>query len=419
MIYICKDIFLLSFIIECQFTQTFMNYKKIRGGLYLSEYINPSEFYYSEIFPNGIYAHYAGECTYMPIPDSLSKTQTTPMVKNVLSHGLYFCKKVYISSDGQKKILISEILNPSTTLASWPVDLIRIDGKEENRDNFEPVDLKHLYCDEYHNIEEKPANYAILFPYEKRASSGRGGYAYYVSLDNWLKSVPINQRNYENNQIKKICLNICRAIADFNREGYLYFDFSLSRFMVLSDLKVVPEYTNLLMNKCSIKKLTAKYGLVPLDFVVPHLYFKYNDGQNESQRSPDDEFNIETQNYSLAAMLFYLMFGRKPYEGQRLMQNHDDESDPVKHYAYLKNFYLKDENIDFIFDDSHENQNLLVDDYTDIFSTDIRLWNECPKELQEMFGYVLQRQNALRDPYVRAPKADSWVDIFEKLGWGT
>ena len=100
------------------------------------------------------------------------------------------------------------------------------------------------------------------------------------------------------------------------------------------------------------------------------------------------------------------------------MQNQDDESNEVSHYAYLKNYYLKEENIHFIFDDSYENPNLLTDDYTDMFSRDIELWRNCPQELRELFLNALQRQSALRTPYTHAPEPGTWVHTFESLGWG-
>lgn len=388
----------------------------------MSDYINPNELYYSAVFPNGIYAHYVNDNISIPIPDSLTKTKITPTVRNILTHEVFFCKRIFIGSDAQKAILIREILNPSNNYASWPVDIIAIDEIDANTDNLVPAELRHLYCDEYHSTKEQKTNYALLFPYLKKDTSGRGGYAYYTPLDVWLRNEPLSQRTYKNDKIKRVCYNLAHVLSRINRDGYVYFDFSTSRFMLKSDLTVMPEYSNLLMEKTlNTKKygkdLSAKYGLIPLDFVDPFIYFRHNSEQINSDSASKD-FNLAAQNYSLAAMLFYLMFGRKPYEGHRLMQNRDDESDEVSHYAYLKNYYLKEENIHFIFDDSYENPNLLTDDYTDMFSGDIELWENCPKELKELFISALQRQSALRDPYTRAPKPGTWVHAFESLGWG-
>lgn len=389
----------------------------------MGTYIDSAELYYSEIFPNGIYAHFRDDGVALPIADSFSKTQTTSVVKNILSHELFYCKKIFLSSDEQKKIITSEILNPSSTLTSWPVDLVAIGDDTGNTDSYESLNLRHLYCDEYHSISVSQPNYILLFPYDKKDSSGRGGYAYYIPLDNWMKSVPLGQRNYKNDKIRKICRGICESIARFNREGYVYFDFHLSRFMVLPDLGVVPEYTNLLINKALGKKknakvLTAEYGNIPLEFVLPYAYFVDNNMKAAWESDNGNLFAMPAQNYSLAAMLFFLMFNRKPYEGQRLMQNQDDETDQVGHYAYLKNLYLQEENIDFIFDNTHDNPNLIIDDYADFFSNDIKLWNECDKEIKEMFIKSLKRKSAMKDQYVLAPNASSWVNLFEKLGWG-
>ena len=388
----------------------------------MSDYINPNELYYSAVFPNGIYAHYVNDNISIPIPDSLTKTKITPTVCNILTHEAFFCKRVFIGSDAQKTILIREILNPSNNFASWPVDIIAIDEEDANKDNLVPAGLRHLYCDEYHSIKEPKTNYALLFPYLKKDTSGRGGYAYYTPLDVWLRNEPLSQRTYRNDKIKRVCYNLAHVLSRINCDGYAYFDFSLSRFMLTSDLSVVPEYSNLLMDKTlstkkCMKELSAKYGSFPLDFVDPFVYFRHNAEQIESEDLSKD-FNLATQNYCFAAMLFYLMFGRKPYEGQRLMQNRDDATDEVSHYAYMKNYYLKKENIHFIFDDSYENPNLLIDDYTDMFSDDIELWKSCPLELRELFIGALQRQSALREPYARAPKPGIWVHAFEALGWG-
>lgn len=387
----------------------------------MSKYINPDELYYSEIFPNGIYAHYQNDNIPIPIPDLLAKIKTTPVVKNVLTHELFFCKKVYVGSDVQKDILIKEILNPCINYASWPVDLIRIDDNYGKKDNLVPSDLRHLYCDEYYDIKEPEFNFALLFPCLKKDASGRGGYAYYTPMDIWLKNLPLEERTYRNDKIKKICYNLAYVLMQTNREGYVYFDFSLSRFMLKSDLSVVPEYSNLLVDKISSEKnctkdLSAEYGFIPLDFADPFIYFKHN-GRNHELNRRTSGFNIATQNYCLAAMLFYLMFGRKPYEGYRLMQNQDVESDEVSHYAYLTNYYLKKENIHFIFDDSYENPNLLTDDYTDLFSRDIELWKNCPQRLRTLFISALQRQSALRTPLSLAPAPYTWVHSFKSLGW--
>ena len=391
------------------------------GGNILGNYIEPSKLYYSEIFPNGVYTHCENQVVPLPIPDTLNKVKNTQIVKNILTHKLFFCKKIY-SSSKQKDVLISEILYPSSHVASWPVDLIKIEKIDENK-HIDIVDLRHLYCDEYHNVQEYAANYILLFPYYENDSTCRGGYAYYTPLDAWLKNEPITQKNYKNNNIKRICVSIVHALNKVNKDGYTYFDFNLSRFMLKPDFTVVPEYTNLIMNKDLTnkkitKELSLQYGLIPLDFIEPFVYLSNSTQQSNGRTEKTILFNMSTQNYSLAAMLFYLMFGRKPYEGNRLMQNQDDIDDNVSHYAYLRNLYLKDENIHFIFDNSYDNPNLLTDEYTDMFATEIGLWNECPKELRKIFTNTLNRQNTLRESYVRAPKPDSWVHLFDSLGWG-
>lgn len=381
-------------------------------------YIDPKGLYYSEIFHSGIYAHCEGDVVSSPVPDTLNTT----IVKNILTNATFFCKKIHISSSEQKKILINEILHPGLSLASWPVDLISITGGAKKDDHIQPVSVAHRYSDNYHVSEEKNANYILLFPYNKRDLSGRGGYAYYTPLAVWLEKEPINQRNYNNDKIKKICFGIVRTLYELNKEGYAYYDFSLSRFMVRSDLSVVPEYTNLLSYECrktksDTKELTAKYGNIPLEYIEPFLYFRENEEHNNAE-DVAGAFGFITQNYSLAAMLFDLMFARKPYEGQRLMQNQDDRFDEVGHYAYLKNLYLKNDNIHFIFDDTYNNPNLLSDRYTDMFSDDIKLWKACPAEIRELFVNALCRQNALREHDSLAPKPEDWIHTFERLKWG-
>ena len=388
----------------------------------MSGYIKAQELYYSEFLPNGIYAHYENNCVSLPIPDSLSQANAVPLVKNILTHELFYCKKLYIDSSEQKTIIINEILNPSSKFASWPVDLLSISVDSEKTDNVEPLYVRHFYCDKYHNSCEAEANYLLLFPYLEKDSSGRGGYEFYTSLDNWYKNESIKNRNYKNDKIKLICKNIAYAFSNLNKDGYTYFDFSLSRFMLQTDFSVMLEYSNLILGSYSRriragKHLSVQYDSFPLDFMDPYIYIReYNESTNP-QNTPKN-LNQESQNYSLAAMLFFLMFGRKPYEGQRLMQNQDNIFDEVSHYAYLKNYYMKEENIHFIFDDTYDNPNLLNTDYTDMFAADINLWQECPENIRKLFNTALNRRSAFRDPYVSMPKPETWMKAFESIGWG-
>ncbi len=145
-----------------------------------------------------------------------------------------------------------------------------------------------------------------------------------------------------------------------------------------------------------------KKGRYPIEFAEPSIV-------TGACALPD--FN--TQNYSLAAMIAYLLMGRYAYDGPLLDGERDDT--PIYHYAKFNKYHKMPF---FVFDSSPQER--AHGNALGTFSEDqevLRLWNELPESVRKLLEFTLTSTNALRQHEVHNPSPNTWMKVFSEEGW--
>ena len=120
-------------------------------------------------------------------------------------------------------------------------------------------------------------------------------------------------------------------------------------------------------------------------------------------------FDYRSQNYSMTAMFFYLMFGRYAYDG-KLMDGYMDDTER-EHYEKFRDYHKMPV---FIFDPKDDSNALgTFADEQQILD----LWEETPGEIKTLFLHTLCQENAERTGKDRTASPEDWLKCFEKLGW--
>lgn len=374
----------------------------------MTDYFGSNALFYSLIYSNGIY-EYNGDCVSLPVLSKYLKTEEkTPLLKNIVTGETYFLKKVKLAEPLSSAHSISQdlryyfdiIRNPIQGFAEWPADIIGLPGEISDG----VPSLRHFYDDSADKTEITDA--ALLFGYCLSSRPDNGGYPVFLTLDTWLYANfedKAQMFDYNNQQVLSIAKKTVEKINEINKNKYLYFDFDFSRILLTTDYKLYFDFSNLMLHGknvssdsnsgCSEYSLSVTNDdkrLLPLDFIEPYLFADYR-----SKNSNVISLDIRTQNYSLAAMIFYLLLGHKPYSGSRLLEH--QESDRSMHFAYLKQYYLEDANIDFIFDYKRKDNNNVPNDKSRIFfAREIELWEALPENIREMFLRALSGSSAYR-----------------------
>ena len=199
-------------------------------------------------------------------------------------------------------------------------------------------------------------------------------------------------RNWTNPAVQRLAVRLTEAVRELNQAGNLFFDFHLSRLLDGEDGGPLLDYTHLAVPKTEAARLDpARSGSFPVEFLDPAMVHG---------RPPD----IQAQNYSLCALLFYLFFGRYACDG-RLLSGFPDDGDGYSHYAKFQAYYAMPI---FIFD-PEDRQNALG-----AFGEDaeiITLWETCPEELRRLFVRTLCGQR-------ERPGPEDWLAALRRVGWG-
>jgi hypothetical protein len=200
-----------------------------------------------------------------------------------------------------------------------------------------------------------------------------------------------------------MAVQITKAIEHLNRVGYVYCDIHLTRFF-FAGVPCYLDFSNLAypisdLDDSSTKVVRApSRGEYPREFAEPAYV-----------QGVIDAMDMRTQNYSLSALLFYLLLGRYAYDGNMTEHLHGDSL--ISHYNML-DFFL--EAPIFIFDpkdrDNELGTNLQRNRET------LMLWEELPSDMQELFTLALSTDAAERKTD-SMPAPSTWLSQFEEHGW--
>lgn len=328
--------------------------------------------YHSLIFGKGIYR----QVDQVQDPFERSGVSTCPLLVNEITDEQFYMKKY---PRGRRSLQHYESLILSQPLSHnflWPVDMIRC--------------MDQASYDTNGDIE-------VLFPYDE--------YPYLINGRDRFHS--ITDWSWKNKEIQTIAVNIVACLYELNQSGYLYGGLHLCKIFFTEDNYPIFDFSNSIFSNKEIREgdcdillsdYTEESNCPIIDFAEPAL-----------MQGKIKKFDIETQNYSLCALLFYILFGRYAYDGRLLTGASDDTI--KKHYAKFMRYHQLPI---FIFDPENKENSLgTFDDELEL----VKNWEDCPKQLKSVFIKTLERESAERNKKVENPTPSDWLGYFYELGW--
>ena len=315
----------------------------------------------------------------------------SPLLRNWQTGETFFLRRVNLENRWVKNAYFRRILEPPRTeRIFWPVDLLPL--PDELRAEC-TLFVDHEYVPIHTPPEQRKGEYAVALPMpkDKKRTSG-------------TERLARLKKNWKDEKTRNVAVQLTEAVADVNREGYLYHDFHPSRICFGDKERLFLDYSNL---ACSygerIEEADAflrkpEKNTYPLEFAAPGII----QGQNAT-------LSFRSQNYSLCAFLFYLLIGRYAYDGALLAGYPDDN--PYNHDVKFRDYHKLPI---FIFDP--DNTSNAVGAFEEDKAV-VRLWEECPEELRGWFVHTLcLRPNGLEEA-TDYPTAENWLALFRRLGW--
>lgn len=362
--------------------------------------------HFSCLFGRGIYEV---EPELKPIPHARSDREMTPVLVNILTDERFYLRRIPKSAESIKRFK-DQIMKPALREnVCWPSDMIRM--TDELRQET-AVSVTNYYSDDEIDVTADEAEYGLLFLYDDQAETDSWSERVEPLTDTMhQKSSAAAAPGWKNEMIRSIAASVVSAIKRVNRDGYLYCDFHIDRLLFLKNepSRILLDYSSLIapINGLPHQPLMPAENEYPIEYAEPAYVRKIL-----------DHFDMQTQNYSLCAFLFKLFYQRYPYDGQ-LQHGHID-NDAQSHYIRFRDYYKVDPI--FIFDPDNQENALGVEDRE---QTIIRLWEESPRGLREMFLRTLRTENALRrdaagrQKPVKNPTPDEWLNLFCEQKWIT
>ncbi len=351
----------------------------------MSKYFTKDSLLFSTVFGRGIY-HWDGRRIADPL-NALSGKPVSPVLTDIATGEAYFTKRMEGSGLALSRCQSYILSPPEKANVLWPSDMVCIpEAKVASFGLFADQEYSELLTP----AEQRRGELVLLFPCDRCPAA----------TDGVSRLSRIHQPSWKNSEIRRMAVEIVRAIERLNQYGYAYGDIHLSRFFFLEDDSVFLDYSNLIYPfRGPIAYCCAPpAGWYPIEFAEPAYV-----------RGIQKTLDFNSQNYSLCALLFYLFFGRCPYDG-RLLTGYTD-SGPQEHYTKFRDYHKMPV---FIFDPMDDKNALGA------FSDErhvLELWKEFPKEMKQLFIVALSEKNALRAVSRSNPTPATWLQQFERAGW--
>ena len=369
------------------------------------------------------------EVTKIFLNNSQNKKVCTYILKsNKNPNGKYILKTMRFQTKSKGEDLLMWIKyrpNISNEAFIWPVDCVMppVNLTTQDMKDYMSLSCDNNYSDDSDEKISIAASCALVFPYYHDDSVENLS----VLTENLKKS---NKLNYENKDVLKYIAGILEVINKLNGSGYIFNEFHTSvfhpsRFYVKKNGSIVldfstlttPEFLKSEYIKCDITDHdNYDYkNIYPLEFGDPFIT-KYGisgtkkpiELQKFTSTTKFSGLDKESQNFSLAAFLFYLMYGQMPYWGHLLAGENDNNI--YDHYRIYREIYLPTPA--FIFDDKDHIYNDMADyGYEGNVK---RLWENSPQEIRDMFIKVLSWDNALRFVRPENPSAKDWLLLLNR-----
>lgn len=356
------------------------------------QYLTTSDLCFSEIYGGGVYT-FSRAFSADPL-GSADDEAASPILTNILTGETFFARR-FGGDDKSIARYRHRLLHPADQrCVVWPADMVALDDEQAE---YFSLFVAHNY--RALPAEHKLDRHALLFPCN--------GWPTVVSATE--RFADLDQLTWRDPQVRKLAANIVSAIEGVNRSGYIYCDIHPSRIFFKDDDSVLLDHSNLVYSLADTVAPDAAVVCSPTDGEYP-IEFAEPAYVNRDERDGRC-LDMQSQNYSLCAMLFYLFFGRYPYDGRLLDGAADD--DPYSHYAKFQKYHSLPI---FIFD-PNDPQNALG-----TFAHEqqlMQLWQDLPQLLKDHFVSVLRKDSAMRADDCLAPSAGMWLQYLDQADWPT
>ena len=366
-----------------------------------TRYLTPDDLIFSAVYGGGIY-RWSGERAPDPL---MGEEALSPLLTNLLTGETFFLRRLDCPGEETMASCCRRILTPPGRKdILWPGDLVFL--PMSCRDDCAVLALRQ-YTDTPLPAEDRPGELALLFPW--------GGYPPLTGGERKLRELREGPGlSWRQPAVRETAAAILRPLAALNRDGYAYEEIHPSRFLFREDGSVFLDYSPLLSAMpqallCGEAKASAApgggelcapaEGDYPLEFAEPAFV-----------RGLRRQLDFRSQNYSVTALLFYLFFGRYPYDG-RLLSDYVDDGSRLKHYAKFREYHRMPV---FLFDARDESNRLGA------FAEEravLELWEDCPPRLKALFRNALGEGSALRRGGAEPPSPERWLAELRALEW--
>lgn len=351
----------------------------------MSDYLSMTDFSVSWIFGKGLYS-WDGDVMRDPYSSAACES---PVLTNVITDEKFFVRRFTYDSALCSHLEGHVLHPPAVNNVLWPRDMVDLSqGVANNCSSF----LFREYSDSAGSMK-RTGELGLLFSLSDPTPTH--------PTKDWLSHS--SERSWRSEDLRQFTYTLIKGFERLNRSGYAYTEVSFDRLFVTLLGEVFFDYSPYMFPLKDGQLEAPAKGTYPVEFAEPIV-------ATEQQSFVD--FN--TQNYSLAAMIMYLLMGRYAYDGALFPQYHtDDDSDESlqDHYARFRAYH---QNPWFVFD-TVPNENALG-----IFAEDqevIDLWESMPQEIRFLLEQTLTKDNATRVQEVFNPPPITWLDAFRAVGW--
>lgn len=184
-----------------------------------------------------------------------------------------------------------------------------------------------------------------------------------------------NLLDWRNKEIQILILNFLDAIIELNSKSYSFIAFDVNRIFYDINTKEVlfDFFTSTIKKDKNVNDFSFLGNDIAIDFIAPWVQF-------DSIRFA----NSQMEQYSLAALLFRLMIGRMPYQGN-LFSNRSllmvEKSDYEEYHREMMEEYLAPPNV-FIFDKNDDSNSIGLTLKEQEF---VERWESLDEEIKSMF----------------------------------
>ena len=387
-----------------------------RKHLFRSSY-QDSDFCYSLFSGSSLYLY----CDYLEhevFPTFIDKNKYCPEIITPDGDYYYWIKRIRYIDDkltdkdlGVHRHYLYLIKNkPASDRILWPADMVSVSSEILNLPHRAMTVVRHHEVRDDAN-QRDVSNLALVFPYEDKHRSfkhtAQDIVNYYMHVGEFEQYE--NGVTYNNPVIRRLMVEIVKAIKSVYDSGYVYYDLSLSRFSVENNgtqQGIFLDFTNLIFGIEELYRADDYSELmieepkeIELDYADP--FFIGNDNL-----IPDEQSFL----FSICSLMFYLMFGRNAYK-----RSDQNDATPLQHY---RNAMERLKEPCFVFDLDADKKDRTQLGLLEADQIVIELWERAHPKLKEMFQRTLSYENALRlSSDIYAPSLDDWLEIFEIDGW--